>query len=64
MKINTIKTNIMQTRANINDIEDGLSQMRYSDIQRRRRKLALKAYDERTVVRKSIEVNKLIKFNS
>ena len=54
----------MQTRANIDDTEDGLSQMRYSEIQRRRRKLALKAYDERTVVRKSIEVNKLIKFNS
>ena len=63
MKIKTIKTNIMQTKEHINDIEHDKSQVRNSDILRRRRQLALKAFDERTVVRKSIEVSKLIKFN-
>ena len=63
MKIKTIKTNIMQAKEYIDDIEYEKSRMRNSDILRRRRQLALKAFDERTVVRKSIEVNKLIKFN-
>jgi len=65
-KISNIKANIRETEETIRDIEIAVKEknrISLSDQEQRRRKLARKASDMRTIVRKSIEVNKLIKFN-